>query len=77
MDVIEKTHKKSTFTLNKKVNHKLKDNVTDLAVWYQGTIIRKSEQSITIQYVGYYEDFEWSIEELQEDIDNGDLEFVE
>ena len=75
-DAIDSRRRKSSLRVDMKVQHKLKDSDTDLAVWYDGIITSKSEESINIRYTGYDDDFEWSVHELQEDIDNGDFKFI-
>lgn len=57
--------------LNKKLQHKIQeDNVEE---WYDGLVVGTSDVSLTIQYDGYDERFEWTYEQIFEDVQNGDL----
>ena len=56
----------------RKIKHKLKDDATDIAEWYDGEIVG----IVTIEYVGYTDTFEWDKADIAEDIFNSDLIFL-
>ena len=60
----------------RKIKHKLKDDATDIAEWYDGEIVGMSENIVTIEYVGYTDTFEWDKVDIAEDIFNSDLIFL-
>ena len=60
----------------RKIKHKLKDDATDIAEWYDGEIVSISENIVTIEYVGYTDTFEWDKADIAEDIFNSDLIFL-
>ena len=60
----------------RKIKHKLKDDATDIAEWYDGEIVGISENIVTIEYVGYTDTFEWDKADIAEDIFNSDLIFL-
>ena len=60
----------------RKLKHKLKDDSTDIAEWYDGEVVSVHGDIVTIEYVGYTDIFEWDKAEILEDIHNGDLIFL-
>ena len=60
----------------RKLKHKLKDDSTDIAEWYDGEVVSVHGDIVTIEYVGYTDIFEWDKAEILEDIHNGDVIFL-
>ncbi len=55
------------------VRHKLKDEDTNIEVWYKGKLVCINGNTISIEYEDYNDSFEWTKENLIEDIMNKDL----
>lgn len=55
------------------VRHKLRDEDTNIEVWYTGKLCSVSANTISIEYDGYVDALEWPRDEVIEDIRNKDL----
>ena len=61
-----------------RVKHELQDDTNSETITsHEGEIIQVSETTVTIQYAGYDNSFAWSIEELVEDFEQGDLTILD
>lgn len=55
------------------VKHKLKDEDTNIEMWYEGTVCNVDGNTVCVKYVGYSETFEWTRDEIIQDITNNCL----
>ncbi len=55
------------------VRQKLKDEDTNIEVWYKGKLVCINGNTISIDYEDYKDSFEWTREDLIDDIKNKDL----
>ena len=56
--------------------HQLQDDAASTATMiYEGEIVDVSETDITIKYTGYENLFTWTVQELVEDFQHGDLKY--
>ena len=59
-----------------KLRHKLEDEDNETELWYEGKVVEVTENTLTISYTGYNENFTWSWTEIQQDIERQDLLFL-
>ena len=55
------------------IRHKLKDENTNIEVWYKGKVCSINGNLVSVEYVGYSDAFEWTREDLMEDFKSKDL----
>ena len=55
------------------IRHKLKDENTNIEVWYEGKVCSINGNLVSVGYVGYSDSFEWTREDLIEDFKSKDL----
>ncbi len=58
------------------LQHKLKDDTTNVSEWYNGRVTDVQDEIIVIEYVGYSDSFEWDKADITEDIKNKELIFL-
>lgn len=44
----------------RQIKHKLKDDNTSIAEWYEGVIVDIGKETVTIEYAGYTDTFDWA-----------------
>ena len=63
------------FSFHQQLQHKLKDDDSEVEEWYKGEItnIDSHTDTITVHYTGYEDDFSWSKNELVKDLKTKEL----
>ena len=56
-----------------RLEHRLKDDNTNIEVWYKGKVCSINDNIVSIEYEGYTDSFEWTREDLVEDFKSKDL----